>query len=233
MAGRREQGAAHQRPDEGVGRAEGQLEVEYAQLVRGLRHRPRRPGAPGHLQRDQQRRQSAGHVDEQLEGIGPDHGLQAAEEGVEQGHATHRHDGPGDIPARHQRQRDGAGKDAHPVGQEACHEKQHRQGAPRVGAEAGLQSLIGGLLSAIKVPRQKPDGHADAPDQVTQRQLQETEVATRADARDRDHRQRRGLRGHDGQHHRPGRQIARAQKVVLADDWRREAHQPSASVRTK
>ncbi len=163
---------------------------------------------------DPQCRDATGHVHRQLQDIGPDHRLEPAEPGVDEGRNAHHDDRGGDAPAGDERQRHRAGKYPHAVAQEAGHQEDHRGDATRVGPEATLEPLVRGLLLAAEIAGQQPGGHADAADEVSEGELEEGEVAAGADPRHGDDRQRRGLGGHDGEHDRPGREVARPEEVV-------------------
>ena len=120
----------------------------------------------------------------------------------------------GNAPAGHQREGNGAGKDPDGVAQEAGDQKDGRGEPPGTYSEAGLEPGVRRLLIAPEVSRQEPDGHADASDQIAEGELEEGEVAARADAGHRDHGERRGFGGDDGEENGPGGQVSRAEEVV-------------------
>jgi hypothetical protein len=77
-----------------------------------------------------------------------------------------------------------------------------------------LQPCVRRFLLAAEIAGKQPQGHADAADQVADRELEEGEVAAGADAGNGDDRERGGLGGDDGEQDRPGGEIPRAEEVV-------------------
>ena len=169
---------------------------------------------PAELPGDEQGADPAGQIDRELEHVGPHHGLEAAEPGVDHGDDAHHHDRRRHAPAGHQRERDGAGEDPDGVAQEAGDQEDERGEPPGADAEARLEPGVGGLLLAPEVAGEEPARHADAADEVAEGELEKRQVAAGADARDGDDRERRGLGGDDGEQDGPGRQVARAEEVV-------------------
>src|SRR2546422_1043657 len=83
----------------------------------------------------------------------------------------------GEAPVRDDREGNGRGEDPDTVGERARHQEHARGGPARGRSEAPLQPPVGGILSPPEITREQERRDADPPDQVTQRQLQEGEVA--------------------------------------------------------
>jgi hypothetical protein len=77
-----------------------------------------------------------------------------------------------------------------------------------------FQPGVSRLLFASEVSGEQPDRHADPADQVSEGELEKSEIAPRADAGNGDDRERRGLGGDDREQDRPGGEIPRAEEVV-------------------
>ncbi len=209
-----EHAPAHQAAQQGVGGGEVHREIDQPELARGARRTESGAGTAGQLPGDEQRGHPTGHVYRELDHIRPDHGLEPAEPGVDQRHEAHRDDRGGDVPPGHQGQRDRPGEDPDPVAQEPGDEEERGDQPPGRDAEAGLQPGIRGLLLAGEVTGQEPSGHGDAPEEVAEGELEEGQVAARADPGHRDDGERARLRGHDREQDRRGREVARAEEVV-------------------
>jgi hypothetical protein len=172
------------------------------------------PRAAREVPGDEERADAAGEIDRELQHVGPDDRLEAAEPGVDHRDEAHRHDRRRDAPPGDDRERDGAREDAHRVAEEARHEEHDRREPPRLDAEAALEPGVGGLLIAAEVAREEPRRHAEAPDQVAEGELQEAQVAAGADAGDRDDGERARLGRDDRQQDRPRGEVARTEEIV-------------------
>jgi hypothetical protein len=105
----------------------------------------------------------AGEVDEELRHVHPDHRLEPPVVAVDQGEDADGQDGgPGGEPGD-ERQRDGGGVDAHPVGQRARDQEDERGEAARGGAEAALQQRVRRHQLAVEVAREQEAAMAMRP----------------------------------------------------------------------
>ena len=190
----REQRAADDSAQQGVGRGQAGLEVDDPKLARRRGAGQRLIRAARQVPGDEQRPHAARQIHRELKHVGPHHGLEAAEPGVDHRHHAHDDDRRRHPPAGDERQRDRAGEHPDRVAQEAGDEEDERREPPRPDAEARLEAGVGRLLLTPEISRQEPARDRDPADQVAHGELEEGQVAAGADAGDRDDRERRRSR---------------------------------------
>ena len=158
--------------------------------------------------------QRSADVDRHLHHVGPDDGGHSALEGIEQRErgddCDRQHIPRADGDANHNRHRE----DAHALGRGARQQEEPRGDPVQGVAEAAVDELIGGEHLALEVFWQEEQGHHDAPEHVSDDDLQEPKVAGECQSRRADDGQRGGLGGDDGERNRPPRHRAVGQEVA-------------------
>ena len=145
MRAERDEDAADEAGEQGVRLARIERKVEDAELARRRRAVEDAAEATGCARdQDPERGERARDVDDELRGVGPEHGSQAAVPGVENGRdACHRH-GDRERPPRHLLHHDRGEVEPQPVGQRPGRDEQHRSRLLHHAAEAGVEHLVGG-----------------------------------------------------------------------------------------
>ena len=215
MRRHRQEAAADQSGPEGVRDGGRRAEVQHLQLPR----RPgacqdRRPAAVDGTLEEEERDQAARDVEGHLQGVHPDHRLDAAEVGVHQGGGADDQDRHRVRPARDDREGDRGREQADRIGQQARDHEDPGRVAPRTAAESGLEEGVGGRQLAAVVGGDEDPGHHRAPRQVAERQLQEGEGAEVGDPGDGKEGERAGLGRDHREHDRPPGEVAAAEEVV-------------------
>ncbi len=82
-------------------------------------------------------------------------------------------------------------------------------------SEAPLHQFVGGKHFAAEIVRQKQDGDDNAPQQISEDQLQEGEVAGKRESRRSDDGKGAGLGRDNGESDSPPRCATAAQEVIL------------------
>src|SRR2546430_2351338 len=105
-------------------------------------------------------------------------------------------------------------EDAHAIRQGARYEEDTGCGTPGSPPKAPLEALVSGVLGSFEVSWEQKFCDADPTDQIAKSQLQEGKISARRETGDRDHGDRRCLRGDDRHHQRPPRKPAVSKEIV-------------------
>ena len=159
----------------------------------------------------------------ELDGVRPDHRLDAADVGVEQREQHEEQDGAEDGVAGAEAEqfvsedefdRDAGDIDAHAGGQSFADEEEPAGGLARGGAEGVGEQLVRGIDFAFEIVGHEDDGQKDAGNDVADDHLEEGDVAAVGHGGDTDDGQGAGLGGDDGQANPPPGDALAAEKVV-------------------
>ena len=97
----------------------------------------------------------AGKVKNELHDVGPDHGLHAALEGVDQHESHDQQDGSALPGAQRRRDDQRDGRDAHAFGENAGHQKRGRRDRLYFCAKPPFHQLVGRIIFSAEVVGKK------------------------------------------------------------------------------
>ena len=169
----------------------------------------------GPEQDEQDAEQPPSHQEDALNDVGPDHGLDAADQGVEHGYRSQNQDHAGDVPPRQQ----GRGQRQKVVGDADVGNPADQKGGGAVGArgvaEPLFQVFVGRHAHAPTVEQHDASGKQQHHDQRDQMGGDQKHVVVE-DVSGMSHEGGAPANGaQDGEGHHPSRNAARGQKVVL------------------
>ena len=171
VARHREEAAADDAGPERVGL--GRVEREVEEMDRLPRRRVPGPCA-GEPSRDSREENRKGHhrarqVDDDLDQVDPDDGLEPSQVRVEGRRRGESDDRDPDRNAGHQGDRDGRDGEADARRHHARHHEDERREAPRADAEAPLEERVRGRDLAPEVAREEKGRDRDPPDEIPER----------------------------------------------------------------
>src|SRR5579872_4460233 len=196
MAGRSQESPAHESSPECVRFPEIEREIEDPQLPRSVCDAVNGSPSPRNEVKDrEQTHQRSAHVNESLHHIGPDHRRQTAFERIDQRQYSYDRNGR-NLPGT-QRNRDynrhGIYTNAfRSASRQQKHARRQRSQPP---AKPALNQRISGIQFPAKVSRQQNQTNDDAPDKISEYDLQKSQVGIVSKAGNADDRERAGLRG--------------------------------------
>ncbi len=121
---------------------EGEVEVEYPQLIRGDQVFHPRPSPGDSIEEKADNDPGPPHEDDELKDVGPDDRLDPADQGVEKGDHRHRDDDDEERETGDHAQHQGNDQEPHPAGQKPGDEEEDHRGQPAPFPEALGQKLV-------------------------------------------------------------------------------------------
>src|SRR5262249_32510030 len=178
----------------------GEAEIENREFSRRPGNRDDVIPSSGDLAEDDEEAEyRAKDVQRHLYDIGPDHGRHAAFEGIEEREDCNEDNGGEFAGTEDDRNDDRDGEDAHPLGKRSRHEKNGSGELPDALAKSSPHQFVGGEHLSPEVMRQEQYGNHNSREQVSEHDLEESEISRKGQSGSADDCEGARLGGCDGE----------------------------------
>ncbi len=197
-------------------RREREPEIENLKFVNGRsRGHHFRPPARNRVKDQEETQQRPSHIKKHLDYIGPDDRRHAAFERIEERQTEDHGDRGGLSRPQHNRDHDGYREYPHAFRQRAQQQECSSRESPDPPAKTAIHQFISGEHLTPKIVRKEEHGDDNAPEQISQNQLQEGEVTGKRQRGRPDHRQSTRFSRDNREGNRPPWRAPAAQEIIL------------------